>query len=130
MYQRDTYSDLVRHEVIAPAVMNNGEHSGYPHLFGRALAEAGFNWTSVHTTGCWNGKIEPGVQFTIFAPVVSPTADTHYFRTVVWGGDPIDDVGNGPITSAEHIGHIARGIMHDQDAIQIVVDSSVTLIEA
>lgn len=115
MYQRDTYNDLVRHEVIAPAVLNNGEHSGYPHLLGQALADAGFNWTSVHTTGCWNGKIEPGVQFTIFAAkmaFIDADRDPFYQPT------------------AEIIGRIARKIMTDQDAIQVVVDAPITLIEA
>lgn len=128
-YERDTYK-LYRHEVIAPAVRNDGRPSCYPDLLAAELAAAGFNWTAVDTVGCWEGKMEPGRQFTIFAPLESPNADTAYFYNVVWGGEDRDDIGDAPITTAEHIGHIARKIMTDQAAIQVVVDAPVNLIEA
>jgi hypothetical protein len=112
-YVRETYDGLLRHEVIAPAVTNAGDLSGYPDRLGSALALAGFNWTAVETVGCWEGKVEPGRQFTIFAP---------------------EFVGNPAMKSrkatADVIGEIARAIMSDQDAIQVVVDAPVRLIEA
>jgi hypothetical protein len=108
MYDRQTYTDLLRHEVVAPAVTNAGDLSGYPDKLGQALALAGFNWTAVETVGCWEGKVEPGRQFTIFAPRM---------------------MGEG-IATANLIASIARKTMPDQDAIQVVVDAPINLIEA
>jgi hypothetical protein len=110
-YNRETYDGLLRHEVIAPAVKNDGTISGYPDALAAALTEASLNWTAVDTIGCWNGKIEPGRQFTIFAPAMMRA----------W---------QSTRNTADVIGSIARDAMPDQDAIQVVVDCPVRLIEA
>lgn len=110
-YKRDTYDGLLRHEVIAPAVRNDGKLSGYPDQLGAALIKAGFNWTAVDTVGAWNGKIEPGRQFTIFAPEFQFSDD-------------------GLQLTAGVLAQVARHVMPDQDAIQVVVDCPVRLIEA
>lgn len=101
-YVRDTYT-LRRYELVAPAVLNDGTPSGYPDAIGHALDRAGYGWTAFDGIGSWQGVHEAGRTFVLYAP--------H---------------GHAPI-----IGELARRIMADQDAIQVVESPhDVTLVEA
>lgn len=88
---RATYR-LTRYEIVAPAVTNAGEPSGYPEALADALDAAGFGWTAHDTLGSWQGLREPGREFVVYA--------------------------NAGLSST--FARIARAIMPDQDAVQVV----------
>lgn len=101
--------DLAHFEVVAPSVRNDGTPSGYPEAFANALVENGFNFTETATAGWWNGKHESGVTFTLYAP----------------------ECWNGYTRTEIILGQIARSIMVEQEAIQVVKHPNrVTLTEA
>ena len=94
---------MVRHELVVPKVRNDGTPSGYPELIREGLIGAGIDgWTEFETAGYWQGKREEGITFVIFA---------------------MEDI-------TEKIGQVARFVMTDQEAIQVVLADTVTLVEA
>lgn len=83
---------MLRHEVICPQVTNDGDPSGYPLAFAKALLASGIDgWTETNTMGYWKGKAEPGTTFMILSE-----------RDIV------------PL-----LGKLARACMPDQEAIQV-----------
>lgn len=98
--------EMHRVTIVAPAVKNDGSISGYPAAMRDALLGAGIDgWTEYETVGSWNGKRGLGTVFEIY---LMETAQT-----------------------VPELGAAARGVMPDQEAIQITVDPApVTLYEA
>lgn len=96
---------MAEYELIAPAVRNDGTVSHYAAALRAGLQAVGISgWTETASAGYWQGKLELGTRFTVYAGA---------------------STGLGVLCDA------ARAAMPDQEAVQVVrKPGMVTLAEA
>jgi hypothetical protein len=94
-------------ELTVPATLNSGAMSGYVERIREELPSIGYTgWTETRATGVWHGRREPVTVFTIYV-----------------------ERGAAGMRAVPMIGEMARSIMTDQEAIQVVDHGRVTLFE-
>lgn len=104
-----TDSYIMHHvDLTVPEVLNSGHPSHYVEAIRLGLLGMGYSgWTETRGEGAWKGTIERVTLFTLYALVAQ------------FGAYTVEDIGD-----------MARRIMHDQEAIQLVDHGEVTLTEA
>jgi hypothetical protein len=135
-YERGTY-ELRRYELVAPKVRNDGETSHYPERIRAELERAGFTgWTELDTFGHWNGGMEPGTTFVIYAadwrsvPAAFDAGAT-LSESPVFGADTGEAWVSREVRTEVLLAELGRSVMTDQDAVQVVRAAHAdTLIEA
>lgn len=93
-------------DVTTPTVDTDGNPNDVVNRFTEALLEAGYTgWTRHASVGAWQGLEEPGWVWTFYLPNVGWTQN------------------------ATQLGQLARKVMPDQDAVQVVDHGTVHLAE-
>lgn len=98
-------NEMYRFTIVAPAVTNDGQPSGYRDVVENVLDRYGIvSWTEHQTIGVWHGAREPGTLFEVY----------HESENL-----------NGRL---REIMLALRAGMPDQEAIQVTRDQSRTVV--